>query len=361
MSRPVVLRLVGLAVAGLLAVAGCSSSDSGSGGSTATTDGSSADPTRVIFATDLALGLMNGRFDGPGAPPVDDAYAVALALSHSDALEVVGLVTVHGNSSVVAAETRAAESLVGQVGLPGLPVVEGAAAPLPNPGVEWFDGESLADTCVNDGVEFMADELQRRHATIAAIGPLTDIACLIENFPDAADNVDEIVALLGSRPGTEIELGGTPVPDLNFTSDPVALQIVLDHSEVPFTAMTFEVSSTVDVNLDDFDEAIGDGNEVAQYYRAGSSLNAIQFGTTTFEVFDAHTIWYLLEPDAYTCTDGGYELTVGQPSHEPSPENDDRFAPGLPGRTVKACDAFSASDGADTFRQAVLDGVTSLG
>ena len=90
--------------------------------------------------------------------------------------------------------------------------------------------------------------------------------------------------MLGALPGTEIKLGDTPVPDLNFTTDPLALQILLEGTTIPFTAMTFEVSSTVDFDIDTLLAPADDGNAAAAYYHAASLPNVSQFDSTSFEL-----------------------------------------------------------------------------
>lgn len=323
-------------------------------------DSSEADGrTRVILSTDMAMGLVNGSFAGPGAPPIDDGYAVALALAERERLDLLGLVTTHGNA-LMAPETIAAERLVAAIG-EELPVRAGAAVALANPSVEWYDGSPMAEWCVNEGVEWMAEELRRAPLTVLAIGPLTDVACLARNYPGAAAEIERLIVLMGARPGTVLRLGDTLVADLNFTSDPIALQLLLDDTQIPVTAMTFEVTETNDFDIDALLPLAEEGNEVARYYHDASTPIAEQSGRTSFETFDVHTVWRLLTPEAYDCEQVGYELKVGQPASEPSADNDARFAPDLPGRRVEACSDYAQEGEGDRINEALLASFEALG
>src|SRR5437764_1239466 len=102
------------------------------------------------------MGLVNGRFDGAGPAPIDDAYAVSLALASGRRLDVRGLVVTYGNdhqAPELRAAKRAARALRAHV-----PIVGGATEPLANPPIEWADGTEIRDWCVNGGVRFMARE-----------------------------------------------------------------------------------------------------------------------------------------------------------------------------------------------------------
>ena len=56
----------------------------------------------------------------------------------------------------------------------------------------------------------MIAELQRGPLTLVAIGPLTDIACVALNSPAAAEDIREVVAIMGRDPGEEFP---SPIPD----------------------------------------------------------------------------------------------------------------------------------------------------
>ena len=332
-----------------LTLAGCGSAGTQGGGGSHASPG----PRRVLFSTDFAMGLVNGRFDGAGPAPIDDAYAVALGLASRSQLDVRGLVVTYGNDHEPP-ELRAARRAVRAIGA-DVPIVGGATEPLANPPIAWFDGTEIRDWCVNRGVRFMAREL-REHGplTLFAIGPLTDIACLIRNFPREARRIERVVALMGSRRGSGLKLGSTPVPDLNFTLDPVALKILLEQSRIPATFLLFEVTSTVNISAAQL-APLADAGPAGAYYAAASAPNVRAFDG--FQPFDAHTVQSVLDPRAYRCFDAGWRVVAKQPSASPTSGNVDAFRQDLPGRRVRACDAFADDARRAAFVAAVVGGV----
>jgi len=304
---------------------------------------------RVLFSTDLAMGLLNGRFDGAGPAPIDDAYAVSLALASPRQLDVRGLVVTYGNDHQQP-EVRAAHRAMRAIGS-DVPIVGGATEPLANPPIRWFDRRAIGDWCVNAGVRFMAREL-REHGplTLFAIGPLTDIACLIENFPRAAKRIERVVALMGSRLGRGLNLGGPPVPDLDFTLDPIALEVLLKRSRIPVTFLLFEATSTASITARQLQTVAREGH-AGQYYAAAS---APFLRASDGIPFDANTVQWLLNPRAYRCFSSGWRVVAKQPSASPTSGNVDAFRPNLPGRRVRACDAFAGAAKRAAFVDAVI-------
>jgi pyrimidine-specific ribonucleoside hydrolase len=295
------------------------------------------------------MGLVNGRFDGAGPAPIDDAYALSLALANRDQVDVRGIVVTYGNDHQPP-ELLAARRAMRAIGA-HFPIVSGATEPLANPPIEWFEGAEIPKWCVNDGVRFMAREL-REHGplTLFAIGPLTDIACLIRNYPREARRIEHVVALMGSRRGSGLKLGDTPVPDLNFTLDPVALEILLEQSRIPATFLLFEVTSTVNITAAQL-APLADAGAAGAYYAAASAPNVQAFDG--FQPFDANTVQWVLNPSAYRCVASGWRVVAKQPSGSADSGNVDAFRRDLPGRRVQACDAFAD----DAQRTAFVDGV----
>jgi pyrimidine-specific ribonucleoside hydrolase len=126
-----------------------------------------------------------------------------MALNSAE-LDVRGVVLTWGNNDV-GPERHAAERLLRIKGA-DVPLVKGAAVKLSDPQVGWFEGTEEPEGCVNDGVRFMARELARARATVVAIGPLTDVACLVQNYPRSARRINRLIALMGRGPDETFSL-----------------------------------------------------------------------------------------------------------------------------------------------------------
>lgn len=349
MRRRVRYLLVAALALSSLVLAACSSDDGADDGS-----------MPVLFSSDMAMGLTTGNANGTEDDPsdVDDSWAFALAATH-DELDVRGVVVTMGNN-LVAPEMTTAQATVDAMGS-DVPVVRGASvwlsvAPLMNAA-----GEALPRSCVNEGVEFMADELRGTDdLTIIAIGPLTDVACLAMNFPDEAARIKEVVALVGSEPDKALTLGDVTVRDFNYAMDPRAEQVVLE-SEIPFTAIMFEASSSATIPTSRI-TALADGdNDRARFFGEASTAYA-EFWEQVIgprkPLWDANVVWYLLRPDAYECAQAGYRLQTGPPNSPATAPVTDWFSPRYTGtRQVTACSAFSGPAAIDTFNDAVLTAV----
>jgi len=156
---------------------------------------------------------------------VDDAFAIALAVK-SPELKLEAVTTVYGD---VALRAQIARKLLDLLGQENVPVAAGIEKPLtPNKQVYWggWEGEGFLaakdDLPVDprNGVDLILDTLAatREPLTLVAIGPLTNIAAVIQRKPELAARIEEIICM-----------AGTIVPDeeeWNVLCDPEAAQIV---------------------------------------------------------------------------------------------------------------------------------------
>ena len=86
--------------------------------------------TRVLFASDFAIGLFTGRANGTTDEPsdVDDAFALSLALDHPT-LDLRGIAVGFGNNRLLP-EVATATAVTELLDL-SVPVAAGAVQPLP--------------------------------------------------------------------------------------------------------------------------------------------------------------------------------------------------------------------------------------
>lgn len=202
----------------------------------------------------------------PGAN-VDDAVAVVFALTHP-AIEVQGIWTVFGNTAADEGYS-AAQRLLTDLGLGEPDVRCGANAPLSGSSRVWrqrLDGPSgVPEVYSRWGattaperdftppedrsadartLELLRADLLAAGAgiTLACLGPLTNIARLLTETPEALSGVDRI-CLMGGH------LAPAEGVDTNFAVDPAAAAIVL-HSGIPLTVVPLDVTRTTELTMD---------------------------------------------------------------------------------------------------------------
>lgn len=182
-------------------------------------------------------------------PGIDDAVALGVALS-SESLDVKLITTVAGNVSLEQT-TRNANVLLNFWGK-DIPLARGFSKPLI---VETNEVKSIHGETGLGGFEFPQvkknNEVDRlaihqiykvineseEIITIIALGPLTNIAMLIKNYPDVVGRI-EIVCMGGSTErGNE-----TATAEYNFHADPHAAYIVV-HSGVKVTMIGLNVTN----------------------------------------------------------------------------------------------------------------------
>jgi pyrimidine-specific ribonucleoside hydrolase len=199
-------------------------------------------------------------------PGIDDALALLLALA-SPEVDLRLVTTVHGNVEL-AQTTENALRVLHLAGRADVPVAAGARESLVHPqperaghgsaglgGVELPPSPALPDP--RPAVVALADLLMTspEPVTVAAVGPLTNIALLLRVFPDAAARIGRLVVMGGSawRGGNV-----TAAAEFNVWADAEAAQAVLT-STLP----------TVLVGLDVTLPTVLDEDGIARFAAAG--------------------------------------------------------------------------------------------
>lgn len=156
-----------------------------------------------------------------GAPwrEVDDAFALLLAF-HSPELQIAGLSTTYGNAGLPRT-TTVARDLVrrfgGAAGLTERAVYPGAASPRDH-------GKKSAAT------EALARALKHGKLTYVALGPLTNLAALLELHPELAPRIKRVILVGGRSAETRFAFGREKkfvVHDANIFKDPASAAAVL--------------------------------------------------------------------------------------------------------------------------------------
>lgn len=193
-----------------------------------------------------------------GDPGIDDAVALALALS-SPEVDVRAVTTLAGNAPVEVT-TDNARRLLHLLGRDDIPVGAGASRALVHVGVH-NQRSPHGDNGLGDfelppsprrgqaehALELLAGILRPAapgSITIAALGPLTNIALLLAVHPELAGRIAEVVVMGGTSGRGNI----TPRAEFNIWTDPEAAQRVLGNSGLDIRLVGLDVTrrATVD-------------------------------------------------------------------------------------------------------------------
>ena len=171
-------------------------------------------------------------------PGIDDALALMLAL-RSPELEILGITVVSGNVPAKKGAANA-QKVLHWMNQPDIPVYLGEELPLVRPYVDAMDthgedglGEShypeITNGTINtDGVGFLARTLheaaqKEEPVSIIALGPLTNLARLVQNDPESLAGLGELISMGGS---CQSHGNCSPVAEYNYWCDPHAAEIV---------------------------------------------------------------------------------------------------------------------------------------
>jgi inosine-uridine nucleoside N-ribohydrolase len=289
----------------------------------------------IIVLFSLVIGVFSASA-APNTPTVkvfvdtdigvDDAAAIAWLLNDRSA-NVLGFTTVAGNTTVKNATQNLLTLL--DVAQRPLPVTMGAAKPLVYPHSHlgafvhgpsglWFSqvAHNLADIPRDAPAAIAAAARANPGMTLIALGPLTNIAHAVQNFPADMASV-HLIVLAGARgPGNR-----TPVAEFNAFGDPQALDIVLE-SKLDVTLVTEDAFEQVKVDSAEFTQKLTqDGGALGQFlagvltpYFTASSAGA----GGAVAVPDAAAVIYALRPELGTAASSlvdvatDAELTRGQ-------------------------------------------------
>jgi pyrimidine-specific ribonucleoside hydrolase len=190
-------------------------------------------------------------------PGIDDALAILLALA-SPEVDLRLVTTVHGNVEL-AQTTENALRVLHLAGRSDVPVAVGARSALVHPqleraghvhGTSGLGGVVLppspAAVDPRPAVTALADLLRSspEPVTVAAIGPLTNIALLVSVYPEEAARIGRLVVMGGSA-----TRGGnvTGAAEFNIWADPEAAAIVFGYGgalRVAGLHMTHDLQTT---------------------------------------------------------------------------------------------------------------------
>ncbi|HKT11275.1 MAG TPA: nucleoside hydrolase [Terriglobia bacterium] len=179
---------------------------------------------------------------------IDDAFALAL-VAHSPELKLLGVTTVSGDTH---ARARLAAKLLWEAGLRSVPVVAGEPGrPLPIEQTRWARNFSSPELRPGSAVNFLDATLRSLpgKTTVVAIGPLTNIAALLQKDPAISKKISEI-AMMGGSIYHGYGDDPTPVAEYNIAADPAAAQKVFS-SGVHILMVPLDVTAMLQLHTAD--------------------------------------------------------------------------------------------------------------
>ncbi len=213
----------------------------------------------------------------------DDCLAI-LALAQAAASRIAGLSAVAGNAP--------------------LDVTQATARAL---------ADQLQGVAVRSADE-LRSALEGGPLTIVALGPLTNVAAVLQARPQLASNVQRLVAVMGRRPGHLFHpaegapgamlLGHGPVfRDFNFEQDLQAAARVLALG-VPITLIPYDAARHVEITATDLERLAARGGPhawVAERSREWLEFWNEDIGRNGFYPFDLLAAAYVIDPGRFRC------------------------------------------------------------
>jgi len=242
-------------------------------------------------------------------PGIDDAIGILLALA-SHEFDIAGITTVAGNIGIETTTLNAGR-LLAFAGRGDIPVFQGAAAPLSRPGPEPLNlhGEGgiggvalpapMRERESRHAIEWLAEFLLAQPAgsvDVLALGPLTNLARLVLERPDAAKRIGRIIAMGGAIH----ERGNVgPRAEFNLWADPEAVAAVVA-SDVPLVLIPLDVTRRVRATRE-FVEALSASGEplAAMVARLIESYFESETNRESRPLHDPCVMVYALAPELF--------------------------------------------------------------
>lgn len=196
----------------------------------------------------------------------DDCFAIAF-LAHAPDFQIVGISSVFGNAPLEVVDQtikELAERLSAELGRP-LSVHTGSARPL---GPEALSTPPPAH-------QALTLALEEGPLTVIALGPLTNLAAVLDGRPDLRSRVGRLVAVMGRRPGhifhpaegldAGILFGHGPVfRDFNFVMDMRAAKLIVALN-LPTTLIPYDAARGIEINAGDLNRLSAAGGTRSLY------------------------------------------------------------------------------------------------
>ena len=257
----------------------------------------------------------------------DDAAALAMLVRRRDLFDLLGVTVVAGNHTV----PQGAEHMLHLLELTGaadVPLHLGAHGPLVNtaaraarweaewgsiafkgafaaaPGVRPPHGGRFASTRPrsSDAAAFLIETIERHpdEVTLVALGPMTNVALVLQRRPDLAPRIRSLVFMGGSArvPGNV-----TPAAEFNFWFDAEAAAAVLA-APIPRIAMFgLDITNHAPLHKTRFDRIVAVDTPLTRLMRHDMGPRFDADPAATAYVWDCITAAWLIEPAIVTASE----------------------------------------------------------
>lgn len=241
-------------------------------------------------------------------PGHDDALALVVGLARPE-LRLLAVTTVAGNAGLPET-TRNALRVLTLLGRTDIPVAAGAAGPLMRSlhvadnvhGASGLEGADLPEPAFaprpEGAIELMRAilEASSEPVTIAAVGPLTNVALLVRTHPELLERIASFRVMGGAI----TEGNTTASAEFNIWQDPEAARIVFDCGR-PITLMTLDTTHQALFRAADVERLEGLGTRVASVFadllRFFGRFHAQRYGWDGSPIHDAVSVAHLAVPD----------------------------------------------------------------
>lgn len=264
------------------------------------------------FKVYVVLSLLMKKILIDTDPGIDDSLALLFVLASAE-LEVLGLTTVYGNTNVDLATANALR-LLEFAGREDIPVARGASKPWQSeynggvPHIHGADGQgntyappSHLEAIERTAAEFIVEQVLQYpdEVTLAALGPLTNLADALKMEPAIVNLIKEVVFMGGSAFGPG---NATQASEANILSDPEAADFVFGHSW-PMTMVGLDVTQKTFLSRADVDQLSTKSSKISNQV-----LGAYEFYLNFYKevnkmdgtwVHDSSVFAYLLRPELY--------------------------------------------------------------
>lgn len=251
-------------------------------------------------------------------PGHDDAIAISLAHYEKKVFDILGIVTVAGNNTIEKITNNAKTIL--QLLKSDIPLYIGVNKPIIGEvmpqsahGITGMDGilEKIDITYpVQEvfGIDFYRQMLlQHNDVTIIAMGPLTNIAYIINLYPDLCKNISEIVLMGGGISKGNI----TATAEFNIYADPEAAKIVFN-SDIPIVMCGLDVTEKAFITTDELLTLKSENLFLKPIYEllVFYSESGKKFGFDNICLHDACTVVYLVHPEFFNWEDLAIDISL---------------------------------------------------